>query len=108
MTTPSAQDTPSALPQDYEAWFRGEQGKPYGGMWEFGRAAWNAALAAPPVAAEPARKPNAVEDIAAFLADVTTDARGRKTYSFDSWGIAAFARELSENFHAIHSSKEAS
>jgi len=32
--------------QDYETWFKSEQGKPYDGMWQFGRAAWHAAIAA--------------------------------------------------------------
>ena len=27
---------------EYDKWFRGEQGKPYDGMWQFAKAAWNA------------------------------------------------------------------
>lgn len=42
---PSAADEGAA----YEAWFRGEQGKEYDGMWQFARAAWmhRAALPTP-------------------------------------------------------------
>lgn len=36
---------PSAA--DYEAWFRTQQGVAYDGAWAFGRAAWEAAKAAP-------------------------------------------------------------
>jgi len=33
-----------AGPMTFDQWFLEEQGRPYGGIWAFGRAAWNAAL----------------------------------------------------------------
>lgn len=48
----------------------------------------------PEVARLAEERRRALEAIAEMVGDRTLDERGRATYSFDSWGLEAFAREL--------------
>lgn len=55
----------------FEAWFVGEQGKAYHGMWEFARAAWMARAAAA-VAKVPEGLATVLNEAAGVLCDVAT------------------------------------